>query len=189
MNVRFLVLAFVERHPTHGYAIRRWLAITGGGEWTDVKPYSIHHAITTLEREGLLTHLGDLSTARRRVVAITEEGRQELGRLRQELWEQRPWAVPEQLYTLLNFLDPDIEGLRARARAAADRVRRSAHEWHESYGEGKSLPPVWRAMFENGLEHMRADIALLEQVAAMSDAELEAAIPDAQESIPGVADR
>lgn len=189
MNVRFLVLTFVERHPTHGYAIRRWLATTGGGEWTDVKPYSIHHAITTLERQGLLAHREDLSTARRRVVAITDAGREELDRLRQELWEQRLWAVPEQLYTLLNFLDPDMEGLRARARAAASRARRSEQRWHASYGKGQGLPPVWRAMFENGLEHMRADIALLERVAAMSEDQLEAAIPDAQGNIPGVADR
>lgn len=186
MNVRFLVLAFLERAPAHGYAIRHWLATTGGDEWTDVKPYSIHHAITTLEREGLLERREELSTARRRVMAITDAGRDELHRQRQELWEQRLWSLPEQLYVLLNFLDPDTEQLRQRARDAAQRARDSERLWHELQGQGDGLPPMWRAMYGNALEHLRADVTLLEQVAAMSDEELNAAIPDREGTVPGV---
>ncbi len=80
--MRLLVLgSVVRKQPAHGYRIlsdiQKWRVET----WTDVKPGSIYHAITQLEKQGLLEPAK--STSKKKLgptkteYAITKSGRTE----------------------------------------------------------------------------------------------------------------
>ncbi|MGA6162791.1 PadR family transcriptional regulator [Amycolatopsis magusensis] len=167
MNVRLLVLALLAEQPRHGYEIRKWLVDSHAEKWAEVKPYSVHHALTQLAKEGLAALDRVEPTARRdrSVYAITDDGREELRRLTRKLWGQLPNAYPASVYLLLTFVDvlPPAE-VRSLAEALAHSLRAQLADWEAGQAAKAPLPPLWQAMFDNGRAHLRADLELVEAV-------------------------
>ncbi|HWV48389.1 MAG TPA: PadR family transcriptional regulator [Microbacterium sp.] len=59
MSARLLVLGAVNRNPgTHGYDVQRELKAWRAETWSQLRSGSIYHALTQLEKEGLLTTEG-----------------------------------------------------------------------------------------------------------------------------------
>ncbi len=58
-TVRLFVLGIVRREQrTHGYKVHRELAAWRADKWTSLKPGSIYHALSQLEKEGFVQSAG-----------------------------------------------------------------------------------------------------------------------------------
>jgi DNA-binding PadR family transcriptional regulator len=167
VSTRFLVLALLAQQPRYGYEVRRWIAESHAERWTDIKPYSIHHALAQLEREGLAAVDRVEPTARRdrTVYAITENGRHELHRLARNLWTRTPRTYPVNLFMLITFLGvlPPAE-VRRLAEGLAATISAELAAWGEGRVAKEPLPSLWEAMFDNGCAHLEADLALVRRV-------------------------
>ena len=167
MNVRLLVLGLLERKPMHGYELRKLAAQNRIESWTGILPGSIYHALGQLAKDGLIVRKaverqGDRV---REVFAITRAGRAELKRLVQEAWAERLRSFPTALYGALSFreaLDPAEE--RAALAGAIRDVESEIATWESARPLKGPMPPDQAAMYDNGLTHLKADLALLQSL-------------------------
>lgn len=120
------VLAFLSTGPRHPYDIHRFLVDTGKRFVTGL-PRSLYHAVTKLERAGLIESVGTTRQARRperTVYALTDDGHQE-ARRRVELLLSTPAADADVTYAALSFAavlsrQHASAALRRRADALAE---------------------------------------------------------------------
>jgi DNA-binding PadR family transcriptional regulator len=84
-SVRLMVLGVLETSPSlHGYKIYRHINEWRAETWTSVKPGSIYHALTYLEKNGYIDNAGvkiDSSGPSAMSYAINDLGREELHQL------------------------------------------------------------------------------------------------------------
>jgi DNA-binding PadR family transcriptional regulator len=165
----------------HGYDIRRWLTTSRADLWTDVKSGSVYHALSQLDREGLI-ELDERAVAvgRERIVyRITRSGRTELGRLIETGWDRLPRSYPSGLYLLLTFarhLAPDE--LRAKVQDLQGQLETARDEWTTggqlkeaalgSASEDTTVRLV-NALIANGRAHLDADVDLLRSIALLTE--------------------
>ncbi|HWO70381.1 MAG TPA: PadR family transcriptional regulator, partial [Actinomycetota bacterium] len=85
-DVRAAILFLLEERPMHGYQIIQELAARSGGMWQP-SPGSVYPTLQQLEDEGLVRAE---EREGRRVFALTDEGRAEVARRKDEA---RPWEL------------------------------------------------------------------------------------------------
>ena len=82
MSVRHALLGLLAQRPRHGYELHAaFEAVAGGEQIWDIKPAQVYTTLSRLEKEGLVAEEGVAQDAgpERRVYAITDSGRRELG--------------------------------------------------------------------------------------------------------------
>lgn len=175
MSTRLMVLGMLSRAAMHGYEIQKALEISRADVWADVLPGSIYHALKKMAAEGLLEIRATEQKGHRlrAVYAITDAGRDAFKQLLRKAWAEAPRTFPTQLFTALTFL----EALpRNEVRAALEEQVRSLRAEIERWNAGERakashLPEYARLLFENGREHLEADLRLLMRLDALLQAE------------------
>ena len=170
VNMRLMVLGLLEMEPRHGYEIQKWLEITHTDLWADVLPGSIYHALRQMEKEGLVEVRATEQRGHRAraIYALTQAGREMFKRLLREGWQQVPHTFPSDLYTLLTFshhlpLDERRAGLQTML-AALEKELVQWGEGEQAKKEAAAFPTFLQAVFENGREHLEANIRLLRRL-------------------------
>lgn len=81
--IRVLILYFLNIKPTHGYEIQKFIALNHMNDWTKIQSGSIYYAISKLEKQGAIELVREEGTGQkaRKIYAITDIGRDELGKL------------------------------------------------------------------------------------------------------------
>jgi DNA-binding PadR family transcriptional regulator len=170
MSARLLVLGILQQGPLHGYEIRKVIEQNGMDAWSGVLPGSIYHALHQMEREGLVVLEGTEQTGNRMraVYAISDKGRAEFGALLRKTWSEPASALPTGLYLGLAFLEklPQAEVIAALDRQieALDAMRR---HWVESRPLKGPMPPHLELTYDNGIEHIEADLRLARRLRQM----------------------
>jgi DNA-binding PadR family transcriptional regulator len=134
MNLtRLMALGVLAQNgPSHGHHIRRVADVTNVGEWGGVSVGALYRELRAMEREGLVAAMRTEKVGNRperTVYAITDEGRLELGTLREQaIRPLRPG--PDQLGVALLFTGGDMEPgeLRRNLRARRDMLAIAARE-------------------------------------------------------------
>ena len=91
-HLDFLLLAALQRGPSHGYAVVETLRARSGGSF-DIPEGTIYPALHRLERASLLTsRWSEESGRRRRTYRLTARGQQALEKNQRE-WRQFRGAV------------------------------------------------------------------------------------------------
>lgn len=166
--VRLLTLGLLGLRPMSGYEIQQYLQMNKVDQWSDILPGSIYHALKKLSGEGLIQLQATEQTGMRTkaIYAITEAGRAEFRKLLREAWQIPPRSLPGDFYLLLGFVDdlPRDEVLAALREQIA-KLEEALANWLEGMRLKEEamgpLPDVIRVTFENGREHMEADLKLL----------------------------
>ncbi|MGW4095192.1 PadR family transcriptional regulator [Nocardia sp. NPDC004750] len=166
---RILVLGLLTQGPKHGYEIRRWLESSHAERWTDVKRGSVYHALASLARAGMAEVVEKSESATdstaRTVYRITAAGRAELTDLLRGGWGRIRGSYPRDLYTLLTFAESlpreELLGLR-------DRLRSELEVWSAATDakSGLAQADLIAALLTNGRAHLKADLALIDQLLA-----------------------
>jgi DNA-binding PadR family transcriptional regulator len=165
-----MVLGLLDWQPWHGYAMRRFLEESNVAYWADVLPGSIYQALKQMTREGLVeVQETELSGHRLKAVyQITGAGRAEFRHLLRQAMQGPTHPVPTLLYTALTFLQvlPPKERLEA-VEDLIPKVEEQISRWRDAISrkpeEVMRLEPV-RLLFDNGREHLEADLRMLRQL-------------------------
>lgn len=169
MNVRLLVLGLLDRGPLHGYEMRK-LAVQNRVEaWTGILPGSIYHALKQMEKERLVAlHKKEGSRTRPRAVyAITSAGRRAFQDLVRKALAAPIRSLPTDLYGGLLFLKAVPKGeIDAAIRRQVATLQMELSSWEEARPLKGELSAAETALYDNGIEHLRADLRLLEQLRA-----------------------
>lgn len=74
------ILYCINIQPTHGYAIQRFLQLTGMEQWAKIQSGSIYYALTKLEKQKFIEEIREERTGSRvrKIFGITASGKQEL---------------------------------------------------------------------------------------------------------------
>jgi DNA-binding PadR family transcriptional regulator len=153
------VLSLLSVGPRHPYDIHRLLLETRKVFVTGL-PRSLYHAVTRLEREGLIEPIGTQQEAgrpERRVYALTASGRREAQR-RVEVLLSTPTSDAAITYAALSFIavlerDQAIAALRTRARLLSEAIDQLAAELDDAAG----VQPLLLIESEYELARMRAE--------------------------------
>src|SRR5215510_3102352 len=108
----FVLGTLAQRGPMHGHEIRRRVEIERAEFWGKVKVSSLYAALHRMEEEELIEAVETRQEGRfpaRTVYAITEEGRRELGVLREACF-QATAIEPDPLDLALTF-SGDLEAV------------------------------------------------------------------------------
>ncbi|GII79351.1 hypothetical protein Sru01_43330 [Sphaerisporangium rufum] len=177
----FILGALARRGPMHGHQIRQNAQQDRTELWTDIKVGSLYGALHRMAAEGVIEEVrteqeGNLPA--RTVYAITEDGRLELGQLREATLRATRLATdPVDLALQLSEELPAGE-LRA---AVADRLAALGLElerWRRLHGTAAPhLSTLESLGFEHTLMRLETEVAWHERVLA--------AIPDAGEAAGG----
>jgi DNA-binding PadR family transcriptional regulator len=168
-SVRLLVLGVLAERPMHGYELRKLAEESRLEAWSGILPGSIYHALKQLEKERLVRLAKTEQTGRRRreVYQITRAGRAAIAALIREAWQDPIRSLPTGLYGALAFrrlADPAAERL-AIERQIAD-LTAEIEAWERARPLKGPLSADQSALFDNGLDHLRADLALLRRLGA-----------------------
>ena len=170
MNMRLLVLGLLEREPMHGYEIQKWLEISHTELWAEVLPGSIYHALRQMEKEGLVEVRATEQHGHRAraIYALTEAGRAMFQWLLREGWQQAPSTFPSDLYTLLTFSHRlPSEERRVGLQAMLSALEKALAQWEageQAKKEAIAFPTFLQAVFDNGREHLEANIRLVRRL-------------------------
>jgi len=170
MNVRLLVLGLLGRQPMHGYELRRIAEESRLDAWAGILPGSIYHALRQLEKEGLVALKATERTGARarEIYRITPAGRAALKQLVRDAWREPARAFPTSLYGALSFreqLEPSEE--RAAIEAQIAQLEREIALWERARPLKGPMAPAETALFDNGLDHLRTDLALVRKLARL----------------------
>lgn len=169
MITRLIVLGLLRMQPLSGYAIQYYLQLNQTEQWAGILPGSIYHALKKLAGEGFIRLEGVEQTGNRAksLYTITQAGEEEFQRLLREVLRTPTLHFPSALYAALNFID-DLP--REDTIAALDeqitRLEGELRVWNEGEARkadamGMPLPDLLRASFQNGREHIEADLRFL----------------------------
>lgn len=170
MSARLLVLGILLHGPLHGYEIRKTIEQNGMDAWSGVLPGSIYHALHRMESEGFVVLEGTEQTGNRMraIYAISAKGREEFANLLRQAWSEPVSALPTNLYLGLAFLEKlaPAEVLEALARQIAG-LEAERERWVQSRPLKGPLPPHLELTFDNGIEHIEADLRLAQRLHAL----------------------
>ncbi|MBY6276716.1 MAG: PadR family transcriptional regulator [Symbiobacterium thermophilum] len=169
--VRLVILGLLNQRPMSGYEIQQLLQVSRIDQWSDILPGSIYHALKKMAAEGLVALAGTEQTGMRTkaIFEITDAGRAEYRRVLREAWSQVPRSLPGDFYLLLSFAhDMPRADLLAALRELIARLEERLAQWEEGRAAKAAavgdLPPPIRAAFDNGREHMEADLRFLRRL-------------------------
>jgi DNA-binding PadR family transcriptional regulator len=168
MLARLFVLGLLMRRPMSGYEVQRILQLSRTDLWAGILSGSIYHALKKLEVEGLVAlRVTEQSGNRTRAIyAITEQGQASYRALLREAWQSPSPHFPSNLYAALSFTDDlsreeVVALLDDHIAALEDQLAAwNAGEREKSAVTGP-LPDYVGAIFDNGREHMQADLRFL----------------------------
>ena len=175
MNTRLLVLGYLTYGPAHGYEMQKHMEESRVETWADVLPGSIYHALKQLTKEGFLEvqKTEQAGHRLRAVYALTEAGRQEFRRLLRHALTVPPRAFPTEFYTALSFLaELPREELRTALELLVPQLEEELGDWNEGEKVKTALLPAddhLRFLFQNGREHLEADLRMLRSILATLD--------------------
>jgi DNA-binding PadR family transcriptional regulator len=167
MNVRLLVLGLLRRQPMHGYELNRLAVEHRIESWSGVLPGSVYHALKGLERDGLIAPARDQSGGSRgRVVyGITAAGRKALVELARAAFAEPIRSFPTDLYGGLIHADQippaEVDALSGRQ---IEELEAEIARWTEARPMKGPLAPEVDALYQNGLDHLELDLALLRRL-------------------------
>jgi DNA-binding PadR family transcriptional regulator len=168
MLTRLFVLGLLLRRPMSGYEVQRILQLNRTDLWAGILSGSIYHALKKLETEGMVTLSATEQSGNRTraIYAITPTGETEYRSLLRETWRSPSPHFPSGLYAALSFADdlPREEVLSLldmHIAALEDQLTAwNAGELEKGAVSGP-LPSHVGAIFDNGREHMHADLRFL----------------------------
>ncbi|MGY4719356.1 PadR family transcriptional regulator [Naumannella huperziae] len=168
-GARLFVLGCLRRGPRHGYAIRQEAVQDQVDSWSDLKPGSVYHALTALERENLVKveAVGrDGQRPPRTTYALAPAGYTELHTLIADSIRtvNSPVDSVAVALRLADELDPDelIALLTARAKALHDRC--NAHTSALTRVE-QHLSPMERVAFDHTIARLKFEAEWFTRVA------------------------
>jgi len=170
MNIRLLVLGLLGREPMHGYDIQRILEQNQAAGWANVLPGSVYHALKSMADEGLVTTRAteQRGNRQRAIYEVTAAGRKTYLELLRAALARLPRSFPANTYVAISFLDDlprdEVLTLVDRAIEGLLRERVSWDDGEKAKASAGFLPPVLAAMFQNGRDHLDADLRLLERI-------------------------
>jgi DNA-binding PadR family transcriptional regulator len=170
MSTRLMILGMLAHESMHGYDISKSLQQMRADAWADVLPGSIYHALKQMSREALVEivsteHTGNRARA---IYGITDTGRRAYLQMLREAWTALPRPFPTGLYVAITFVK-DLPPAEAAALidSLSEAVQREITWWKSGEmaksGEGVLSDPI-RLMFDNGREHLEADLRLLRRL-------------------------
>jgi DNA-binding PadR family transcriptional regulator len=174
MSARLFVLGILNERDSHGYDLRQIAQHWNLHEWADISYGAIYHALTTLQREGLVEQVGIEQVGERpprAVFRITEPGRaafrEALREAATEEFRQRH-PVNLALVFLAELPPPErTDLLRERLRRLEER-RGKVIRVRQSLAHLEDSAPSAVAAVEHDLGHLAFEIEwtrqLLEQV-------------------------
>lgn len=142
--LRLYLLALLEEGPKHGYDVIRALSDRFGGTYSP-SAGTVYPRLAKLEEEGLV---GTTTDGRRTTYNITDTGRAELDRRRDELNEVEQdisASVRRLADTLRQDIRTNMKGLRADLAATAEAARSAARKMPEA---GRYSPTNQRLLKE-----------------------------------------
>ncbi|ABY23123.1 transcriptional regulator, PadR family protein [Renibacterium salmoninarum ATCC 33209] len=142
--LRLYLLALLEEGPKHGYDVIRALSDRFGGTYSP-SAGTVYPRLAKLEEEGLV---GTTTDGRRTTYNITDSGRAELDRRRDELNEVEQdisASVRRLADTLRQDIRTNMKGLRADLAATAEAARSAARKMPEA---GRYSPTNQRLLKE-----------------------------------------
>jgi DNA-binding PadR family transcriptional regulator len=161
------VLGVLADRPMHGYELRKLAEESRLEAWSGILPGSIYHALKQLEKEGLVALAKTEQTGRRRreIYRITRAGRAAIATLIHDAWRDPIRSLPTTLYGALAFrrLGDPVAEQSAIERQMAD-LAAEITVWERARPLKGPLSPDQEALFDNGLDHLRADLALLQRL-------------------------
>ena len=164
--VRLLVLGtLAERGPTHGHQIKRTIETINVEAWSEIRVGSLYHALHQLEAEELVVAMRTEQPGRmpaRTVYAITEAGRRELARLRDQGLREVSIRVTDPfdvaLWVAGGLPADELDGI------ARQRVELLRAQLHALAGEREQLtrkgylPAVGQALMRHGELRLEAEL-------------------------------
>ncbi|WP_084959590.1 PadR family transcriptional regulator [Thermoactinospora rubra] len=166
-STRMLVLGLLQQRPMHGYEITQLVAENELDRWAPVLPGSIYHALTTLERDGLVRAEAEERTGdrRRRIYAITPAGRTELEGLLLDVLAQPPHGLQSALPLALAWIELlPRERVLARLAVAMERLTAARQRYRQGRELKSGLSPLAEAVFDNAEAIIDADECLLRRL-------------------------
>jgi len=102
---RLLVLGILDMQPMSGYDIQQALKMTDAERWGGVMIGSIYHALKKLDQEGHVEIASIEQTGNRQkaIYQITQQGRDYLKELVQEILTESKVMYPTRLYSGISF--------------------------------------------------------------------------------------
>ncbi len=167
MSTRLLVLGLLNESPKHGYEIQKWLEQSRTDTWANVLPGSIYHALQQLQKEGLVqvAQTPQVGHRLKAIYAITDAGRSAFTTLLRQALQQVPRAFPGEFYTALVFVEElprqEVRSLVAHLIPQCEQEIASWEHGRRVKNELYPLPEHLQAIFDNGREHLEADLRLL----------------------------
>jgi len=167
MNVRLMVLGLLAQGPRHGYELRKLAEQNRMESWAGILPGSIYHALGQLLKERLVRLAATERTGRRtrEIYAITAAGRRALTELVRRAWHAKIRTTPSILYGALLFRGALSPAEEAKALEAQRTDLETEIRLWEKARPLKELPADQAAVYDNGLDHLRADLKLIKRLA------------------------
>ncbi|AOT70592.1 PadR family transcriptional regulator [Geosporobacter ferrireducens] len=164
---RIIVLGLLFKSPMHGYEMQQILQEERIDLWANLLPNSIYFALKQMQKEGFVKVRNTEKTGHRtRVIyEITEEGKKEFFRLLKGALGTPFRRYPADIYTSLSFLNvlPKSE-IRVAIQKNISSLEKDISLWErgkEKKTKHFSMKEPLNAIFENGIEHIKADLKLL----------------------------
>lgn len=185
MTVKHILLALLNRTPTHGYELRGLMEAALGDHWA-INTGQIYSTLSRLERDGLIVRQPAFvnEATERTVYELTQAGRAEL-----ERWYREPlsrnYRLRDAFYaklvlSLFSGPVPPSEVLQVQRRELLS-------EMHELTRLRAKANPVseltWLLLLEGAIMHLEADLRWLDMCEARLD-ELQQMSPPQHASRP-----
>lgn len=171
--IKVLILYYLSLKSTHGYEIQKFIQANHMDSWTKIQSGSIYHALSKLEKEGLIQLSGTQGkrAKARKVYSITGRGREELKRMVREELSSTMYEVGSDKFILYPLLcassKPEIEDAVHSHINELERKKGLIEKWKQIKITDRTLE-VEKISFEMMLSSLRYQIqwhwALLRQL-------------------------
>ena len=104
--IKVLILYYLSLKSTHGYEIQKFIQTNRMVSWSKIQSGSIYHALSKLEKEGLIQLSGTQGKGAkaRKVYCITSQGKEELKRMVREELSSSMYEVGSDKFILYPLL-------------------------------------------------------------------------------------
>lgn len=175
MSVKYGLLGILAKRSQHGYELKRSFETITGGFW-ELNYGQIYQTLDRLESEGYVTYSveHEVNVPDKKVYAITEAGREALGRWLAEP-EVRPRPLRDELFIRLAVM-PDgeraamLELLSAHERIYLEKMReltRAKTQLRTSAQGEEHERLIEELLIDAALFHAEADVRWLEHCASL----------------------
>lgn len=166
MSVPFALLGLLERHPSHGYDLKRNYDVYFGRD--KPLPYGqVYATLSRLTRDGLVVASGQEAGAGpdRKLYAITAQGEADLW-----AWLERPESPEPHLQTVL-AAKVILALLLGQAAEGYLDAQRAAHiaRMRELTALRREVPFVDALLVDHAIYHLEADLRWIEMTTARLD--------------------